>query len=105
MKHHNVVLAALVGVVLGAFLAGTTGMAQPRVHQQALPPQYFQDVPPSSPYYPFIQKLAQLGITTGCSANPPLYCPDQPLTRAEAAVFIIQGYNVLIQQIAPMGTN
>jgi hypothetical protein len=41
-----------------------------------------------TPYFPWIQKLAQLGITTGCSVGG--YCPTSPLLRAEAAVFIVR---------------
>lgn len=51
-------------------------------------PQTFNDVPPSHPFFQFIQALAAAGITGGCSAAPPLYCPDDPLTRGQMAVFI-----------------
>lgn len=48
---------------------------------------YFTDVPATSPYFKFIQKLKDLGITSGCSATA--FCPNNPVTRAEMAVFII----------------
>jgi hypothetical protein len=48
---------------------------------------YFTDVPPSSPYFKFIQKVKDLGITGGCTATA--YCPNDSVTRAEMAVFII----------------
>jgi hypothetical protein len=32
--------------------------------------------------------LAASGITAGCSTAPPLYCPDDPLTRGQMAVFL-----------------
>jgi hypothetical protein len=67
-----------------------------KLHAQ--PAQIFQDVPPSSQYYPYIQEIAQLGITVGCSDNPPLYCPTAPITREEAAVFIARAYNLLNAQ-------
>jgi hypothetical protein len=50
--------------------------------------QAFNDVPPSHPFFQFIQALAAAGITGGCSATPPLYCPDDPITRGQMAVFI-----------------
>lgn len=50
--------------------------------------QIFDDVPPSHPFFQFIQALAAAGITGGCSASPPLYCPDNPLTRGQMAVFL-----------------
>jgi hypothetical protein len=49
--------------------------------------QYFTDVPPSNNYYNFIQQMRYLGITGGCLANPPMYCPTANTTNAEMAVF------------------
>ncbi len=48
----------------------------------------FGDVPPSHPFFQFIEALVASGITAGCSAAPPLYCPDAPLTRGQMAVFL-----------------
>ena len=50
---------------------------------------YFTDVPPTDPFFKFIQKMKDLGITSGCAAT--MYCPDDPVTRGEMAVFIILG--------------
>ena len=36
----------------------------------------------------FIEDSASRGITGGCSTNPPLFCPDAPITRGQMAVFI-----------------
>ncbi|MCZ2078504.1 MAG: S-layer homology domain-containing protein, partial [Bryobacterales bacterium] len=36
----------------------------------------FQDVPASSGFFPYVQKMKQLGITSGCTATA--YCPDAP---------------------------
>jgi hypothetical protein len=36
----------------------------------------------------YIEYFATLGITGGCSATPPLYCPDNPVTRGQMAVFL-----------------
>jgi len=49
---------------------------------------YFTDVPPSNPYFSYIQKLKDMGITKGCTATA--YCPDNPVTRGETAAFIIR---------------
>jgi hypothetical protein len=48
----------------------------------------FSDVSPTTPYYADICEIAERGITLGCVANPPLYCPDSPVTRAQMAIFI-----------------
>jgi hypothetical protein len=50
---------------------------------------YFTDVPPTDPYFKFVQKMKDLGITAGCTAT--MYCPNDPVTRGEMAVFIITG--------------
>jgi len=60
---------------------------------------YFADVPPSSIYFPFVQKMAQLGITGGCSVG--MYCPGDNLTRGQMAVFIDTG---LLDQLTVPGT-
>lgn len=57
-------------------------------------PQIFDDVPPTSPYYGFVQVFSRLGITAGCSTNPPLYCPGAPVTRAQMAVFILAALGI-----------
>ncbi len=49
---------------------------------------YFNDVPVAHPYFRWIQKMKELGITSGCTASD--YCPDAWITRAQMAVFIIR---------------
>ena len=39
---------------------------------------------------PWIEKLAADGYTKGCQNIPPLFCPDKPITRAEAAIFLLR---------------
>lgn len=50
--------------------------------------QSFSDVPASSPYFDFVNTMALWGITNGCTATN--YCPSNPATRGETAVFIIR---------------
>jgi len=47
----------------------------------------FEDVPLESPFCGFIERLGDDGITGGCTATT--YCPDDPVTRAEMAVFLV----------------
>lgn len=49
----------------------------------------FNDVPASHPFFKYIQKLKELGITAGCTANT--FCPDNNVTRGEMAVFLVRG--------------
>ncbi|HWP43126.1 MAG TPA: S-layer homology domain-containing protein [Blastocatellia bacterium] len=56
--------------------------------------QRFVDVPPSSIFYSFIDRMAVLGITSGCTASPPMYCPASPVTRDQMAAFIIRGLSI-----------
>ena len=58
----------------------------------------FNDVPVSHPFFQFIEALAAAGITGGCGASPPLYCPDNPLTRGQMAVFLSRALGL---QFAP----
>jgi hypothetical protein len=54
----------------------------------------FNDVPSSDPYFDYVSLMSNFGITVGCQASPPLYCPGSPVTRAEMAVFIVRGLNL-----------
>ena len=38
------------------------------------------------------RQLAAEGITTGCSVNK--YCPNQSVTRAEMAVFLVRTFDI-----------
>ncbi len=49
---------------------------------------YFQDVPASRPDFAWIQKLYEVGITSGCA--PRQFCPASPVTRAEMAAFLVR---------------
>lgn len=51
---------------------------------------YFSDVPASDPAFSSIQKFRELGITKGCSATT--YCPDQIITREQAAVLLVRAF-------------
>jgi len=54
----------------------------------------FGDVPISDPDAPWIEALYDRQITAGCSANPPLYCPDNSNTRAQMAVFLVKTWGL-----------
>ncbi len=49
---------------------------------------YFSDVPPTDQFFPYVQKLKELGITTGCGNGN--YCPNDNVTRDQMAAFLIR---------------
>jgi hypothetical protein len=68
------------GVDIGAFEYGS-GVQSPT----------FTDVPFDHWAYDYIELLYQQGYVTGCSTEPPMYCPEATMTRAESAVFVERG--------------
>ncbi len=42
-----------------------------------------------------IDKLAAARITLGCTADPPSYCPEKPVTRAEMATFLARALDLV----------
>jgi len=81
---------------------GTTGIsgAIVRYRLQVSPPPAtatFNDVPTSHPFFQYIEALAASGITGGCQASPPLYCPSSPVTRGQMAVFLAKALGLAFQ--------
>ena len=54
----------------------------------------FGDVPQGDIFAPWIEELANRGITGGCQASPPLYCPASPNTRGQMAVFLVKTFGL-----------
>ena len=58
----------------------------------------FADVPcPATPEFPFSDWIEQLyadAITGGCAVSPLRYCPDNPNTRGEMAVFLTKTFSL-----------
>jgi hypothetical protein len=48
----------------------------------------FVDVPATHVFYSYIEAFYQAKITSGCSSSPRRYCPDNPVTRGQMAVFL-----------------
>jgi hypothetical protein len=54
----------------------------------------FDDVDPATHFaFFFIETLERSGITGGCGGGGAIYCPDDPVTRAQMAVFLERGIN------------
>ncbi len=54
----------------------------------ACTPGFFADVPCPSAFAPWIEALANLGITGGCGSGN--YCPTSPVRRDQMAVFLLK---------------
>jgi hypothetical protein len=52
----------------------------------------FGDVPADYWAARFIEQLAADGVTSGCGGGN--YCPDQPITRGEMAVFLAAAFHL-----------
>jgi len=53
----------------------------------------FADVEASRFHAPFIERLAELGVTQGCKDGSG-FCPDRTVTRAQMAVFLSRAYKL-----------
>ena len=53
----------------------------------------FDDVDPDGFYAPFIERMFELGVTSGCGDGSG-FCPDRNVTRAEMAVFLSRAYKL-----------
>ena len=53
----------------------------------------FDDVDPASFHARFIERMAELGVTTGCGDGSG-FCPDRSVSRAQMAVFLSRAYNL-----------
>lgn len=62
----------------------------------------FDDVPADHPKFKWIQKLAELGISNGCTATR--YCPGDRVTRGQMAAFIVRARTGLSAAPAPLGS-
>ena len=55
----------------------------------------FGDVPTSHPFFQYVQALYSAGITGGCGGGN--YCPDNPVTRGQMAVFLAKALGLNYQ--------
>lgn len=54
----------------------------------------FADVDAGQWWAAHAERLAELGITVGCGAEPARYCPDDPVTRAQMASFLKRAFRL-----------
>jgi len=51
---------------------------------------------PGTGFSDWIEELAARGITSGCSAAPPLYCPTNPNNRGQMAAFLVKTFGLVL---------
>ena len=54
----------------------------------------FSDVEVGVWWEPYVERLAELGVTAGCATAPERYCPDRSVTRAQMATFFGRAYSL-----------
>ena len=54
----------------------------------------FADVDTGEWWVPYVERLADLGITQGCSVEPALFCPAEPVTRQQMASFLVRAFQL-----------
>ena len=54
----------------------------------------YADVDPARWWAPHTNRLADLQVTRGCRDDPPRYCPDRPVTRAQMASFLARAFDL-----------
>jgi len=54
----------------------------------------FEDVDPGAWWTPYVERLAEIGVTKGCNTDPLQYCPDQPVSRAQMASFLVRALDL-----------
>ena len=57
-------------------------------------PSRFRDVDPEMWWAAHVERLAELGVTRGCFADPALFCPYSALTRVEVAAFLARAFDL-----------
>ena len=54
----------------------------------------FADVESDDWWLAHVQRLAELEVTKGCKTEPLRFCPDQSVTRAQMATFLVRAFDL-----------
>ena len=57
-------------------------------------PVHFRDVPWGYGWSEYPGRLAEIGVTAGCSSDPPRYCPMKNVTRGQMATFLVRVFDL-----------
>lgn len=64
------------------------------VNPPAVGSSRFSDVEAGEWWSPYVERLADLGITRGCAVEPARYCPADPVTREQMASFLVRAFQL-----------
>ena len=76
--------------VMAVWLVRAVDEAEPAVAESSR----FVDVETGEWWSPYVERLADLGITRGCSTEPARFCPTDPVTRAQMATFLVRAFQL-----------
>ena len=79
----DTVTRAQMAIFLGRGIHGSTFTPPPATGM-------FADVPMTYWAANWIEQFYDDGITSGCSTSPLMYCPENPVTRAQMAIFLLR---------------
>ena len=54
----------------------------------------FADLDAQAWWTPYVDSLADLGVTRGCGDDPPRFCPDEEVTRAQMASLLVRALDL-----------
>ena len=54
----------------------------------------FSDVDAGVWWAPYVETLADLGVTAGCATGPLRFCPQESVTRAQMASFLVRAFDL-----------
>ena len=54
----------------------------------------FADVDADEWWAPYVERVAELGLTGGCSGEPGRYCPEEVVSRGELAAFLSRAFDL-----------
>ena len=54
----------------------------------------FEDVDPGAWWAGYVERLAELEVTGGCASDPPRYCPERAVSRAQTASFLVRAFGL-----------
>ena len=61
----------------------------------------FEDVDPGAWWAGYVERLAELEVTGGCASDPPRYCPERAVSRAQTASFLVRAFG--LERAEPAG--